>query len=125
LAWTGTRTGLWGATIVTAGIVVTGSDDAVLQIDGVGGLDVRRTILRRVERRWPRAVTIVALADTTTLQQRLAVAFRLATPLVQAFGVPYLAWLTEDGALRPYYMTRDDVSVAQEWARADRVRLES
>ena len=30
---------------------------AMLQIDGVGGLDVRRTILRRVERRWPRAVT--------------------------------------------------------------------
>ena len=25
---------------------------------------------------------------------------RLATPLVQAFGVPYLAWLTEDGALK-------------------------
>ena len=45
---------------------------AMLQIDGVGGLDVRRTILRRVERRWPRAVTVVALADTTTVQQRLA-----------------------------------------------------
>ena len=43
---------------------------AMLQIDGVGGLDVRRTILRRVERRWPRAVTVVALADTTTVQQR-------------------------------------------------------
>lgn len=98
---------------------------AMLQIDGVGGLDVRRTILRRVERRRPRAVTVVALADMTTVQQRLAVAFRLATPLVQAFGVPYLAWLTEDGALRPYYMIRDGVSVAREWARANGVRLDS
>jgi len=97
----------------------------MLQIDGVGGLDVRRTILRRVERRWPRAVTVVALADTTTVQQRLAVAFRLATPLVHAFGVPYLAWLTEDGPLRPYYMIRGGVSVAREWARANGVRLDS
>ena len=105
---------------------------AMLQIDGVGGLDVRRIILRRVERRWPRAVTVVALADTTTVQQRLAVAFRrlavafrLATPLVQAFGVSYLAWLTEDGPLRPYYMIRGGVSVAREWARANGVRLDS
>jgi len=96
----------------------------MLQIDGVGGLD-RRTILRRVERRWPRAVTVVALADTTTVQQRLAVAFRLATPLVHAVGLPYLAWLTEDGALRPYYTIRDGISVAREWARANGVRLDS
>ena len=68
---------------------------------------------------------LVALADTTTVQQRLAVAFRLATPLVQAFGVSYLAWLTEDGALRPNYMIRDGISVAQESARANGVRLDS
>ena len=63
----------------------------MLQIDGVGGLDVRRIILRRVERRWPRAVTVVALADTTTVQQRLAVAFRLATFGTRFRCVPYLA----------------------------------
>jgi len=39
--------------------------------------------------------------------------------------VPYLAWLTEDGALRPYDMIRDGISVAQESARANGVRLDS
>jgi hypothetical protein len=55
LDWTGARTGLWGSTTVTAGIVVTGTDTAVLKIDGYGDIDFRRTILRQVKGRWPRA----------------------------------------------------------------------
>jgi hypothetical protein len=82
VAWTGKRTGLWGAATVAAGIVVTGTDDAVLQIDGFGGLDSGRMIHRRVKGRWPLAVTTVELADTITMQDRLSVAYRLATPLV-------------------------------------------
>jgi hypothetical protein len=43
-----------GASTVTAGIVVSSAADALLQIDGFGGVDSRRTIRRRVEGRWPR-----------------------------------------------------------------------
>ncbi|HUH69154.1 MAG TPA: ATP-binding protein [Mycobacterium sp.] len=124
LAWTASRTGLWGATTVTAGIVVAGTDDAVLQIDGLGGLDIRRTIHRRVERRWPRAVTVVELADTVTMQGRMVVAYRLATPLVQAFGVPKLAWLTEDGGLCTFHMLRDGLRAATDWATRHGVPLD-
>ncbi|WP_131809768.1 helix-turn-helix domain-containing protein [Mycolicibacterium fortuitum] len=125
VAWTGARTGLWGATTVTAGIVVNGTDDTVLKIDGYGGFDSRRIIHRPVERRWPRAVTSVDLADTSSMQERLAVAFRLATSLVQAFGVPGLGWLTEEGALRPYRMNNDRVGTAREWANRHHVRLDN
>jgi hypothetical protein len=121
VGWTGARTGLWGATTVTAGIVVNGTDDASLEISDFGGVDVRRRIHRRLERKWPKVVTAVELADTATVQERLAVTFRLATPLVQAFGVPYLAWLTEHGELRPYYMIRTGVNTALDWARRNRV----
>jgi hypothetical protein len=124
VAWTGARTGLWGATTVTAGIMVTGADDAILEIDGYGGFDSRRVIHRPVERRWPRAVTVVDLADTSTMQDRMVVAYRLATSLVQAFGVPALGWLTEDGALRPYRMVNDRVSTVREWATRHGVRLD-
>lgn len=124
VAWTGARTGLWGATTVTAGIAVNGTDDTVLKIDGYGGFDSRRIIHRPLERRWPRTVTAVDLADTSSMQQRLAVAFRLATSLVQAFGVPGLGWLTEEGALRPYRMHNNQVSAAQEWASRHGVRLD-
>lgn len=123
LGWTASRTGTWGATTVTAGIVVTGADDAVLQIDGFGGVDSTRTIHRRLKGRWPRAVTAVELADAITVQGQMVVAYRLATPLVQAFGVPNLAWLTEDGALRPYRMLNNGVGAAEEWARRHGVPL--
>jgi len=125
VAWTGARTGLWGAITVTAGIVVNGTDDTLLKIDGYGGFDSRRIIHRPVERRWPRAVTAVDLADTSSMQKRLAVAFRLATSLVQAFGVPGLGWLTEEGALRPYRMNNDRVRMAREWANRHHVRLDN
>ena len=58
------------------------------------------------------------------MQGRMVVAYRLATPLVQAFGVPRLAWLTEDGALRPYNMLNDRVSAAKEWALRHGVPLD-
>ncbi|WP_157890417.1 hypothetical protein [Mycolicibacterium goodii] len=125
VAWTGARTGLWGATTVTAGIVVNGTDDTVLKIDGYGGFDSRRIIHRPVERQWTRAVTAVDLADTSSMQERLAVTFRLATSLVQAFGVPGMGWLTEEGALRPYRMNNDRVRTAREWANRHHVRLDN
>jgi Putative DNA-binding domain len=117
LEWTSARTGLWGSTTVTAGVVVTGTDTAVLKIDGYGDIDIRRTILRQVIGRWPRAVTTVQLADTVTMQERLVVAYRLATPLVQAFGVPRLAWLTPEGALRSHIMLTGGRQATAEWAR--------
>ena len=117
LAWTGTRTGMWGASTVTAGIVVTGGEAAVLQIKDFAGRDSARTIYRRVEGRWPRAVTVVDLADTIRMRDRVVVAHRLATPLVQAFGVPRPPWLDEDGTLRSFYMLREGNRAFAEWAR--------
>ncbi len=124
LGWTGARTGLWGATTVIAGIIVNGAEAASLEVSDFGGVDIRRLIHRRLDGKWPKAITTVALADTATVQERLAVTFRLATPLVQAFGVPYLAWLNEDGALRPYSMLRTGVSTASAWAQRNEVRLD-
>ncbi|MGU3652857.1 AlbA family DNA-binding domain-containing protein [Mycolicibacterium sp. A43C] len=123
LGWTGTRTGLWGATTVTAGIAVTGDQPAVLQIDDFGGRDMGRTIHRRIEDRWPRAVTTVDLADTVTMQGRLVVAHRLGTPLVQAFGAPRLPWLDEDGTLRSFYMVWEGRHTWEDWARHHRVSV--
>jgi hypothetical protein len=117
VAWTGTRTGMWGATTVTAGIVVTGGEPAVLQINDFAGRDSARTIYRRVEGRWPRAVTVVDLADTIGMRDRVIVAHRLATPLVQAFGVPRPPWLDEDGTLRSVYMLREGNRAFEDWAR--------
>lgn len=117
VAWTRTRTGMWGATTVTAGIVVTGSEPAVLQITDFAGRDSARTIHRRVEGRWPRAVTVADLADTIGMRDRMIVAHRLATPLVQAFGLPRPPWLDEDGTLRSFYMLREGNRVFEEWAR--------
>lgn len=116
LGWTGTRTGLWGATTVTAGIVVTGDEPAVLQIDNFGGRESGRTIHRRLEGRWPRAVTTVDLADTIAMQDRMIVAHRLGTPLAQAFGALGLPWLDEDGTLRSFYMLREGRRSYEEWA---------
>jgi hypothetical protein len=116
LGWTGTRTGLWGATTVTAGIVVTGDEPAALQIDHFGGRHTGRTIHRRLEGRWPRAVTTVDLADTIAMQGRMIVAHRLGTPLVQAFGASGLPWLDEDGTLRSFYMLWEGRRTYEEWA---------
>jgi hypothetical protein len=96
----------------------------VLHINGFGGVDIRRTIHRRLEERWPRAVTTIGMTDTITMQGGLVVAYRLATPLVQAFGVPRLAWLTEDGALRPHIMLDTDRRTAAEWAHRHGVPLD-
>ncbi|MBF9316582.1 ATP-binding protein [Mycobacteroides chelonae] len=123
VAWTTARIGLWGGSTVTAGVVVSGSDDAVLQVDGYGGHPSLRIIGRRVDRRWPRAVTTVELADTWTMQERLVVAFHLATPLVQAFGVPGLGWLTASGELLPHEMPRDQIHLVRDWASRHRVPL--
>jgi hypothetical protein len=60
-----------------------------------------------VEGRWPRSVTGADLADTIGMRDREIVAHRLATPLVQAFGVPRPPWLDEDGTLRSFYMLRE------------------
>jgi hypothetical protein len=125
LDWTGARIGLWGVTTVTAGFVVTGTDPAVLKVDGYGDIDMRRTILRQLEGRWPRAVTTVQLADAVTTQERLIVAHRLATPLVQGFGVPRLPWLTEEGALRPHLILDTGKRTAIDWAQRHDVQLAS
>jgi hypothetical protein len=117
VAWTRTRTGTWGATTVTAGIVVSGTEPAVLQITDFANVDFARTIHRRVEGQWPRAITVVDLADTIGMQDRMIVAHRLATPLVQAFGVPRPPWLDEDGTLRSFYMLREGNRAFEEWAR--------
>lgn len=116
LGWTGTRTGLWGATTVTAGIVVTGDEPAVLQIDHFGGRETGRMIHRRLEGRWPQAVTTVDLADTIAMQGRMIVAHRLGTPLAQAFGAPGLPWIDEDGTLRSFYMLWESRGNYEEWA---------
>ncbi|XTP34748.1 helix-turn-helix domain-containing protein [Mycobacterium sp. TJFP1] len=123
MAWTGTRTGMWGATTVTAGIVVNGPEPAALEATDFGSHDFTRKIYRRLEGRWPRAVTVVDLADTVTMQQRLRVAFRLATPLVQAFGAPRLDWLDEDGSLRTFYMLSEHRQAIAEWAQHYRVPI--
>lgn len=117
VAWTGKRTGMWGAATVTAGIVVNGGEPAVLQIKDFAGRDSARTIYRRVEGRWPRAVTVADLADTIGMRDRVIVAHRLATPLVQAFGVPRPPWLDEDGTLRSFYMLREGSRAFTEWAQ--------
>lgn len=116
LAWTGTRTGMWGATTTIAGIIVTGTDDAVLQLDHFGHRETGRTIHRRLEGQWPRAITTVDLADTVSMQDRMVAAHRLGTPLVQAFGAPLLPWLDEDGTLRSFYMPADRRRPVAEWA---------
>lgn len=117
VAWSGKRTGMSGAATVTAGIVVNGGEPAVLQIKDFAGRDSARTIYRRVEGRWPRSVTVADLADTIGMRDRVIVAHRLATPLVQAFGVPRPPWLDEDGTLRSFYMLREGKRAFEEWAQ--------
>lgn len=89
----------------------------MLQITDFANVDFARTIHRRVEGRWPRAVTVVDLADTIGMRDRMIVAHRLATPLVQAFGVPRPPWLDEDGTLRSFYMIEEGRRAYEEWAR--------
>jgi hypothetical protein len=52
-------------------------------------------------------VTGVELVDTCTMRERLVAAYRLATPLVKAFGVSELRWLKESGELRVHDMRRN------------------
>jgi hypothetical protein len=89
-----------------------------VQIRDFGGTETRREISRQLTWKWqPRSTTAVQLADTSTMRERLAAAYRLALPLLQAFGVPELPWLNASGEIRPGNMRTEHRANVRAWLR--------
>ncbi|MFJ2665703.1 helix-turn-helix domain-containing protein [Nocardia fluminea] len=121
LDWVCARAGRWGNATIKVGLVSGRDPGGTPTIKLTSSGNISSHGLRRMDRRMPTATTIVDLGGLDTMQDRLRVAFAVAAPLVQSFGVAEPNWINEYGAIRPVMLLSQHRQRVVEWARRNEV----
>ncbi|MFE3196294.1 helix-turn-helix domain-containing protein [Nocardia sp. NPDC059240] len=119
LTWAGERSGGRGVATVRAALVTQRGTN--MKLSDAGGTNVHG--LRVLDYPGPVTTTSADLGELVDMQAVLRVAYVAALMIVQAFGQPEPAWLTEDGEINARMVKRETAERVRAWAQINKVPL--